>query len=71
MALPMGEGDWTLAAKIEETDDGGANDLEENIGIGLSSEIYENALLTINWESGEQVDGDEVDTIAVELSVSF
>jgi hypothetical protein len=71
IALPMGEGDWTLAAKIEETDDGGANDLEENIGIGLSSEIYENALLTINWESGEQVDGDEVDTIAVELSVSF
>jgi len=71
MALPIGEGDWTIAAKIEETKDGGDDDLEENVGIGLSSEIYENALLTINWESGEQVDGDEVDTIAVELSVSF
>ena len=71
MALPMGEGDWTIAAKFEEAEDGGANDVEENVGIGLSSEIYENANLTINWESGEQFDGDEVDTLAVELSVSF
>jgi len=71
MALPMGEGDWTIAAKFEEAEDGGANDTEENVGIGLSSEIYENANLTINWESAEQFDGDEVDTLAVELSVSF
>jgi hypothetical protein len=71
MALPMGEGDWTIAAKFEEAEDGGANDTEENVGIGLSSEIYENATLTINWESAEQFDGDEVDTVAVELSVSF
>jgi hypothetical protein len=71
MALPMGEGDWTIAAKIEETEDGGDDDLEENIGIGLSSEIYENALLSINWESGEQVDGDDEESVIVELSVSF
>jgi hypothetical protein len=71
MALPMGEGDWTIAAKFEEAEDGGANDTEENVGIGLSSEIYENATLTINWESAEQFDGDEVDTVAVELSVHF
>ncbi len=71
MALPMGEGDWTIAAKFEEAEDGGADDTEENVGIGLSSEIYENANLTINWESAEQFDGDEVDTVAVELSVSF
>lgn len=71
MALPMGEGDWTIAAKFEETEDGSGTQTEENVGIGLSSEIYENALLTINWESAEDYDGDEVDTIAVELSVSF
>jgi len=71
MALPMGEGDWTLAAKFEETEDGSGTDTEENVGIGLSSEIYENALLTINWESAEDYDGDEVDTLAVELRVSF
>ncbi|MFM1551250.1 MAG: hypothetical protein ACKJSG_17740, partial [Lentisphaeria bacterium] len=71
MALPMGEGDWTISAKIEEADDGGANDVEDNVGIGLSSEIYENANLTINWESSEDFSGNETDTVAVELSVSF
>ncbi len=71
MALPMGEGDWTIAAKFEEAEDGGANDVEENVGIGLSSEIYENANLTINWESSEDFSGNETDTVAVELSVSF
>ena len=71
MALPMGEGDWTISAKLEEADDGGANDVEDNVGIGLSSEIYENANLTINWESSEDFDGNETDTVAVELSVSF
>jgi predicted porin len=71
MALPMGEGDWTISAKIEEADDGGANDVEDNVGIGLSSEIYENANLTINWESSEDFNGNETDTVAVELSVSF
>ena len=71
MALPMGEGDWTIAAKIEEADDGDNDDLEDNIGIGLSSEIYENANLTINWESSEDFSGNETDTVAVELSVSF
>ena len=71
MALPMGEGDWTIAAKFEEAEDGGANDVEENVGIGLSSEIYENANLTINWESAEDYNGDDTDTVAVELSVSF
>ena len=71
MDLPIGDGDWTLAIKLEEADDGDDDDLEDNIGIGLSSEIYENALLSINWESGEQFDGDDVDTLAVELRVSF
>ena len=75
MALPMGEGDWTIAAKYEETDelDGTAagTTTEENVGIGLSSEIYENALLSINWESAEDYNGDETDTVQVELSVSF
>ena len=71
MALPMGEGDWTISAKLEEADDGGANDVEDNVGIGLSSEIYENANLTINWESSEDFSGNETDTVAVELSVSF
>ncbi len=71
MALPMGEGDWTLAVKFEETEDGSGTDVEENVGIGLSSEIYENALLTINWESAEDYNGDETDTLAVELRVSF
>jgi hypothetical protein len=71
MALPMGEGDWTISAKIEEADDGDLTDVEDNVGIGLSSEIYENANLTINWESSEDFDGNETDTVAVELSVSF
>ena len=61
----------SIAAKIEEADDGDNDDLEDNIGIGLSSEIYENANLTINWESSEDFSGNETDTVAVELSVSF
>jgi hypothetical protein len=71
MALPMGEGDWTIAAKFEETEDGTGTDTEDNVGIGLSSEIYENANLSINWESAEDYNGDETDTVQVELSVSF
>jgi hypothetical protein len=71
MVLPIGEGDWTLAVKVEETEDGSGDQVEDNVGIGLSSEIYENAVLTINWENAEQYDGDEVDTLAVELRVSF
>jgi len=71
MALPMGEGDWTIAAKFEETDELGGTNTEDNVGVGLSSEIYENALLTINWESAEDYNGDDTDTLAVELSVSF
>ena len=56
---------------FEETDELGGTNTEDNVGIGLSSEIYENANLTINWESSEDFDGNETDTVAVELSVSF
>ena len=56
---------------FEETDELGGTNTEDNVGVGLSSEIYENANLTINWESSEDFDGNETDTVAVELSVSF
>ena len=70
-SMALGESAWTLSAKYEETDDLSGSIVEENVGIGVSGEIYENTLLTVNLESAEEYDGDETDTLAVELRVSF
>jgi hypothetical protein len=67
--MPLGDRDWTLSAKYEESDEDG--DLaEEVLGLGVSTELHENTQLSINWENQETGD-DETDLIAAELSISF
>jgi hypothetical protein len=72
-SMALGDSGWSAAVKIEEADDvtPGSGAVEDVVGIGVSGEIYENALLTINLESAETEDDNDVDTLAVELSVSF
>jgi hypothetical protein len=68
--MPLGDRDWTLSAKYEESDEDG--DLaEEVLGLGVSTELHENTQLSINWENQELDDGVETDLIAAELSISF
>jgi hypothetical protein len=70
-SMALGDSGWSAAVKIEEADDVGAGEVEDVVGIGVSGEIYENALLTINFESADTEDDNDIDTLAVELSVSF
>jgi hypothetical protein len=71
-SMDLGDSDWSIAAKIEEAEDSlDTDDTEDIFAIGVSGEIYENTLLTINWESADQFDGADVDTLAAELRVSF
>lgn len=68
--MPLGDRDWTLSAKYEESDEDG--DLaEEVLGLGVSTELHENTQLSINWENQETAAGVETDLIAAELSISF
>jgi hypothetical protein len=68
--MPMGDRDWTLSAKYEESDEAAATIAEEVLGLGVSTELHENTQLSINWENQETGD-DETDLIAAELSISF
>jgi len=72
-----GDQDWTLAAKWEDADEVSTTDedVEAEIwGLSLSTEIYENTRLTLNYENQEWEDSSDetdVDWFALELSVSF
>lgn len=69
--MPMGDRDWTLSVKYEESDETTAV-AEEVLGLGVSTTLHENTQLSINWENQEDADSDdETDLIAAELSISF
>jgi hypothetical protein len=68
--MPMGDRDWTLSVKYEESDETAAI-AEEVLGLGVSTELHENTQLSINWENQETAAGVETDLIAAELSISF
>jgi len=69
--MPMGDRDWTLSAKYEESDED-SNLAEEVVGLGVSTQLHENTQLSINWENQEFADRDnDADLIAAELSISF
>lgn len=69
--MPMGDRDWTLSVKYEESDETTAV-AEEVLGLGVSTTLHENTQLSINWENQEFADtDDETDLIAAELSISF
>ncbi len=81
MKCPMADKEYTFAVKYEASndfEDFNGTSIQDIFGVGISSNIYENTRLTLNYENWDYVDivsgtggGGHANVFLAELSISF